>query len=81
MFMSKLINFIALVKGQDRYMFFYDDQSQETLLEIFNRYASDRRLSFSSRDAKYLSKKVKERIFRNETNNSDRLEHMFKKYD
>ena len=73
--------FIVLVRGKDRYIFFYNSENQgdrEKLLEIFDKYASDKELSFSRRDADYLTKKVQKEICENQLDVSDRLEHMFK---
>lgn len=57
--MSKDINVIALVKGQERYIFLYDDQSRSEALRTLGRYASNSELSFSWYDAAVLSQKIR----------------------
>lgn len=85
--MSQSLNLLALVKDSDNslegYIFLYDDESTEKLLEIFGEYASNKRLRFSYRDAAYLGKKVRKGIKENENQLDvcDKLERMFKKYD
>jgi hypothetical protein len=56
---SKDINVIALVKGQERYIFLYDDQSRSEALRTLGRYASNSELSFSWYDAAVLSQKIR----------------------
>ena len=48
---SRDINVVALVKGSERYVFLYDDDSRTETLRTLNRYASDPKLSFSWYDA------------------------------
>ena len=45
-------NFLFLTKGSDRYMFFYDDESVESLIDVFNRYALDSNLIFDNKPLK-----------------------------
>jgi hypothetical protein len=56
---SRDINVIALVKGGERYVFLYDDDSREETLRTLARYASNPELSFSWYDAAMLSQKVR----------------------
>ena len=44
---SRDINVVALVKGSERYVFLYDDDSRTETLRTLNRYAADPKLSFS----------------------------------
>lgn len=55
-------NIIALVKDNtgERFIFLYDDQSSDRLLQTFGRYAADTELNFSWYDAAMLSQKVRE---------------------
>jgi hypothetical protein len=53
------MNVLALVKGTERYVFLYDDQSARTLLQTLGRYAADPELSFTWYDAAVLSQKVR----------------------
>jgi hypothetical protein len=54
------INVLALVKGQERYVFLYDDQSRAETLRMLGRYASNPDLSFTWYDAAVLSQKVRQ---------------------
>lgn len=53
------INVLALVKGEERYIFLYDDNRRAETLRTLGRYASDPDLSFSWYDAAVLSQKVR----------------------
>lgn len=57
--MQKEINVLALVKGEERYVFLYDDTSRAETLRTLGRYASNGDLSFSWYDAAVLSQKVR----------------------
>jgi len=53
------INVLALVKGQERYIFLFDDQSRSETLRTLGRYASNPELSFTWYDAAVLSQKIR----------------------
>lgn len=53
------INVLALVKGEERYIFLYDDNRRAETLRTLGRYASDPDLSFTWYDAAVLSQKVR----------------------
>jgi hypothetical protein len=53
------MNVLALVKGTERYVFLYDDESHRALLQTMGRYAADADLSFTWYDAAVLSQKVR----------------------
>ena len=55
--MTQDINVLALVKGQERYIFLYDDASRAETLRVLGRYASNADLSFTWYDAAVLSQK------------------------
>jgi hypothetical protein len=57
--MQRGVNVVALVKGSERYVFLYDDQSAATLLQTLGRFAADAELSFTWYDAAVLSQKVR----------------------
>ncbi len=57
--MSNDINILALAKGEERYIFLYDDQSRNEALRTLGRYASNPELSFSWYDAAVMSQKVR----------------------
>jgi hypothetical protein len=54
------INVLALVKGQERYIFLYDDSQRAEALRVLGRYASNPELSFSWYDAAVLSQKIRQ---------------------
>ncbi len=53
------INVLALVKGSERYVFLFDDQSRSEALRQLGRYASNPELSFTWYDAAVLSQKIR----------------------
>ena len=56
---SQDINVVALVKGEERYIFLFNDAQKSETLRTLGRYASDSSLSFSWYDAAVLSQKVR----------------------
>jgi len=52
------INLLALVKGNERYVFTFDDQNRAEVMRVFGRFASNSELSFTWNDAAVLSMKV-----------------------
>ncbi len=54
------INVIALVKGEERYVFLYDDDSREQALQAIGRHAANPELSFSWYDAAVLGQKIRQ---------------------
>ena len=55
-----------MAKGSERWLFLYDDQSRQALIDLFHRYADDPELNFSSADAALLTEKVREQAARPE---------------
>jgi hypothetical protein len=53
-------NVLALIKGNDRYVYVYDDQSRQPLLETLQGQAADPELSLNWFDVAVLSQKVQE---------------------
>jgi hypothetical protein len=53
------INVIALVKGGERYVFLYDDDSRDEALRTIARHAASPDLSFSWYDAAVLGQKIR----------------------
>ena len=53
------MNVLALVKNSERYVFLYDDDSTESVLQKLGQFAADEDLSFSWYDAAVLSQKVR----------------------
>ena len=58
--MSQDINVLALVKGEERYVFLFDDDSRAAALRVLGRYASNPDLSFTWYDAAVLSQKIRQ---------------------
>lgn len=50
---------IALVKGEERYVFIFDDGNLAEALRTFGRFACNPELSFSWYDAAVLAKRVR----------------------
>lgn len=57
--MQQDINVLALVKGEERYVFLYDDASRAETLRVLGRFASNPELSFTWYDAAVLSQKIR----------------------
>jgi hypothetical protein len=57
---SQDINVLALVKGQERYVFLYNDQNRAETLRVLGRFASNPELSFTWYDAAVLSQKIRQ---------------------
>ncbi len=58
--MTQDINVLALVKGQERYIFLYDDEHKSEALRTLGRFASNPELSFSWYDAAVLSQRIRQ---------------------
>jgi hypothetical protein len=56
---SQDINVLALVKGDERYVFLFDDAHRAETLRTLGRYASNPELSFSWYDAAVLSQRIR----------------------
>ena len=57
---SQDINVLALVKGQERYVFLYNDRNRAETLRVLGRFASNPELSFTWYDAAVLSQKIRQ---------------------
>jgi len=58
--MPQELNILALVKGQEHYIFVYDDDSRDGLIDAFRDQAADPRMSFNWYDAAVLTEKARE---------------------
>ena len=58
--MAREVNILALIKGGERYVYLYDDTSQQPLLDHFRAQAADPELSLSWFDAAVLTQKARE---------------------
>jgi len=54
------IKVIALVKGEEQYIFLYNEDNRAETLRLLGRYASNPELSFSWYDAAVLSQKIRQ---------------------
>jgi hypothetical protein len=57
---NKEYNVLALIKGDERYVYVYDDTSRQALLEAFNVQALNPELSLNWFDAAVLTQKAEE---------------------
>lgn len=57
--MSTNINMLALVKGEEKYIFLFNEQNRKQTLRQLGRYASNPELSFTWYDAAVMSQKVR----------------------
>ncbi len=55
-------NVLALIKGQEHYVYVYDDASHLPLLDIFEAQAADDGLSLNWFDAATLAQKAREQV-------------------
>ena len=58
--MAKDINVLALVKGEERYVFLFDDDNRAETLRQIGRYAANPELSFTWYDAAVMSQKIRQ---------------------
>ena len=58
--MSQDTNMLALVKGDERYVFLYTESNRAETLRTLGRFASNPELSFSWYDAAVLSQKIRQ---------------------
>lgn len=58
--MTKEINVLALVKGNERYVFLFDDDNRVEMLRQFGRFAANPELTFTWYDAAVMSQKVRQ---------------------
>jgi hypothetical protein len=58
-FVAEDINVLALVKGEERYLFLFNDSRRADTLRVLGRFASNPELSFSWYDAAVMSQKIR----------------------
>jgi len=58
--MGQEFNILALVKGEEHYVYVYDDDSRLSLLEAFKEQAANTELSLTWFDAAVLTQKAHE---------------------
>lgn len=64
--MHQELNVLAMVKGEERYVFLYDDKNRVETLRMLGRFAADPQLSFSWYDAAVMSKKIRQIVIEEE---------------
>ena len=57
---SEQLNVIALVRGEEHYVFVFDPKRRTELLRLLGRYAADPTMSFNWYDAAVLSQKIRD---------------------
>jgi len=57
---AREFNVLALIKGDERYVYVYDDASRSALVEAFHSQAADPELSLNWFDAAVLTQKAEE---------------------
>ena len=58
--MRREFNVLALIKDEERYVYVYDDESRETLLQLLQEQAADPVLTLNWFDAAILAQKAHE---------------------
>ena len=64
-FVPREFNILALIKGEERYVFVYDDNSRAELIDALRHQAADPGLSLSWFDAAVLTEKAREQAVAN----------------
>ena len=57
--MAQAVNVLALVRGEHRFVFLYDDNGVDTMLGTLSEYASDPELEFTWHDAAVMAQRVR----------------------
>ena len=60
--MDKEVNVLALVKGEEKFIFLFDDENRDETLRQLARFAADPELDFSWYDAAMLSRKIRDAV-------------------
>lgn len=58
--MDKEINVLVMVKGEERFIFLYDDERRAETLRMLGKFAADPDINFSWYDAAVLSQKIRQ---------------------
>lgn len=65
--MASDLNVLALVKGDERYVFIYKDGEEPEIQRVLGRFASRKELSFTWYDAAVLSQRIRQQVDARET--------------
>jgi hypothetical protein len=60
------LNILAMLKGNERYVYVYDDESRPLLIDAFRDQAADPRLSLNWFDAAVLTDRAREQARQSE---------------
>lgn len=60
--MRRELNVLALIKGNERYVFIYDDDSRQALIDVLRDQAANPGLSFTWFDAAVLTEKARAQV-------------------
>lgn len=60
--MDSEVNVLALVKGEERFIFLFSDENKDETLRQLARFAADPELDFSWYDAAMLSRKIRDAV-------------------
>ncbi|QDV65865.1 MULTISPECIES: hypothetical protein [Crateriforma] len=60
--MDAEINVLALVKGEEKFLFLFDDQNRDETLRQLARFAANPEIDFSWYDAAMLSRKIRDAV-------------------
>lgn len=60
--MDTEINVLALVKGQEKFIFLFDDANRDASLRQLAHFAADPEIDFSWYDAAMLSRKIRDAV-------------------
>lgn len=71
--MHREFNVLALIKGNERYVFVFDDDSRHELLDAFRDQAANPNLSFTWFDAALLTDKAREQARQAVADNARKL--------
>ncbi len=63
--MAQEFNVLALIKGQERYLYVYDDASRARLIDAFRDQAADPAMNFTWFDAAVLTDKARQQALAN----------------
>ena len=58
--MRREFNVLALIKGEERFIYVYDDESRDTLIDTFRDQAANPHVPFTWFDATVLTEKARE---------------------
>jgi len=60
--MRREVNVLALIKGEERYLYLFDDDSHPTLLATLTEQAADTDLALNGFDAAILAQRSREQL-------------------